>query len=200
MAGRNKVAIGPGPDPEIFLAVGTITKPHGIKGEVKIVPYAGVPEDFKHFRTLVLTRPARPQALALTNSALAFIGREIAVVAARAQASNALVLLSGIIDRSGAVLLAGLEAWTRREFLPVAVADAFYWHDTVGRAVHTEDGREIGTVQGLMATGAHGILVVSGPRGKEYLIPALPAFWKRVDGADGALIVVPVPGLLEMND
>jgi len=28
----------------------------------------------------------------------------------------------------------------------------------------------------------------------------LPAFWKRVDGEDGALIVVPVPGLLEMND
>lgn len=200
MAVRNKTATAPGVDPEIHIAVGTVTKAHGIKGEVKIVPYAGVPEDFRHYRTLVLILPQRSHALAGSKSTLEFIGREIAVVATRVQASNALVQLAGISDRSGAEALAGLEAWTRREYLPAAVADKFYWHDLAGYAVRTEDGQEIGTVQGLMTTGGHGILVVRGPRGKEYLIPALPEFWRKVAGQAGVLIVMPVPGLLEMND
>lgn len=200
MAVLKKAALGPEPDPEIFLAVGMITKPHGIKGEVKIVPYAGGPEDFKFFKTLLVSLPDRSRGLAGKKMAADFIGREIAVVGARAQASNALVFLDVISDRSAAESVAGLEVWTRREYLPDQVADEFYWHDLVGHAVRTEEGREIGTVKGLMETGAHGVLVVRSPHGKEYLIPALPEFWKKADDQTGVLIVLTVPGLLEMND
>jgi len=171
------------PDPEHFLLVGKIVKPHGIKGELKVLPYSGEPADFGLFPTVFLVP-----------------GGELEVVSARLQGNAALLCLRGVEDRSGAEQLSGRELWTRREYFPALASDEFYWHEMVGSQVFTETGRELGTVTGLLSTGAHDVLAVRSRLGVEYLIPARREFLVETDARAGRVVIAPPPGLLEVYE
>ncbi len=56
-----------------------------------------------------------------------------------------------------------------REELPETQSGEYYWTDLEGLKVVHRDGRSLGTVAYLIATGANDVLVVDGDR--EYLIP-----------------------------
>jgi 16S rRNA processing protein RimM len=95
--------------------------------------------------------------------------------------------------------LGGSEVWVDKHSLPDLPAGEYYWHDLIGLRVATEQGRQLGRVADLFATGGHDILVVTGT-GQEYLIPLKKEFLLQVDVAAGVLTVAPPPGLLEIND
>ena len=41
------------------IAVGKVVKPHGIKGELKVYPFSGNPDDFRGYPLLTLVEPGR---------------------------------------------------------------------------------------------------------------------------------------------
>jgi len=175
-----------GPDQDRYLLIGKVAKAHGIKGEVKLSPYAEDPTNIPHYREL------------LFRGVLGQAGeRFYAVQRCRPQGKFAILALEGVGDRDTAEALIGAEVWVDREQLPELAADEFYWHDLVGMAVETEEGVALGKVSGLLATGAHDVLVVTG-RGREVLIPARDEFIVEEDGE--RLVVALPPGLLEMNE
>jgi 16S rRNA processing protein RimM len=173
-------------DPRLHVRVGRVVKPHGIKGELKILPH-GEAEDFRFYREVLLGGEA------------AGPGRLYRVESFRPQGRMALLQLTGVGDRSAAELLAGQEVWVAREFLAALAADEFYWHEMIGLQVVTESGRNLGRVTALFATGAHDVLVVRGS-GREYFIPARREFMLAVDSEAGLLTIAEVPGLLDLND
>lgn len=173
-------------DSQCHVRVGRIAKPHGIKGELKVLPYGEV-EDFRLYREVLLGGEAPGPA------------RLFSVAHFRPQGRMALLELAGINDRGTAEELAGREVWVAKELLAALADDEFYWHELVGLRVITESGRSLGRVQALFATGGHDVLVVRGG-GREYFIPAQREFMLAVDQEAGLLTIAEVPGLLDLND
>ena len=169
------------------LPVGEIGRPHGIKGEIKVYPYSGNPENFKSYRKLIVQPPGEGAA------------RSYDLHSCRSQGQLAVIKLVGVNTRSQAELLVGSQVLIAHHEIPELDEDEFYWHDLQGMAVVTAQGRQLGTVSRLIATGAHDILVVAD-RGREYLIPALDEFVVAIDPETATITVDPPEGLLEMND
>ncbi len=167
-----------------FVLLGKVTRAHGIRGEIKVFPYSGEPGNFRSYRTLYLS--------AGSGSAR----RAFACERARIQGNQALLKLEGCSSRDQAELLVGSEVWLHRDDLPPLEDDEYYLHELEGKLVVTGQGREIGRVTGIMATGAHDILVVrEGAR--EHLLPLVPEFLVRIE-EERVVLDLP-PGLLEIN-
>ncbi|MBU0674539.1 MAG: ribosome maturation factor RimM [Proteobacteria bacterium] len=174
------------PDPRKYVHVGQVVKAHGIKGELKIAPFADDPADFTYYSQLILIGPGDD------------IQHEFKVIGCRPQARHVLVTLAGSNDRLSAEVLVGAAVWVPKEFLPPLAEDEFYWHDMVGLSVTTENGRSLGRVKSLFTAGpgGHDVLVVRGT-GREYLIPARREFIVSMDSMAGILVVADVPGLFD---
>lgn len=170
-----------------LVRVGRITKPHGINGEVKVQPDFGIVEDFLNYKEVLLVWPDSE------------LRREFRVRRCRFHGELAILQLEGVADRTGADALRGGEVWVDRDLLPELPAGKYYWHDLIGLRVETENGRQLGRVESLFATGGHDIIVVTDG-GREYLIPLAEGFLLNVDTAAGLLTVADVPGLFEIND
>ena len=175
-----------------LVEVGKIVKPQGVKGEVKIIPFAGG-GDF----------PAGRELFLLDASGRA---RSYRLLAARARAEAVIVQLAGVDDRDGAEALRGLVVAVALADLPPLAADEIYWNQLAGLPARTADGREIGTVRDFLLTGARPILVIVDEAGREYLVPAHEEFMTIQGGAaqGGAaaeaawLRLTPPPGLLDL--
>ena len=90
-------------------------------------------------------------------------------------------------DRDAAAALAGAEIGVRASCLPPLEADEFYWRDLMGLTVIDQDGRTLGVVQGLIATGAHDVLAIKGC--DEVLIPFVAAYVTAVLPGEGRICV-----------
>ncbi|HHO48198.1 MAG TPA: 16S rRNA processing protein RimM [Desulfobacteraceae bacterium] len=167
-----------------FILLGKITRPHGIRGEVKILPYSGLPENFRHYGEIFIGTADREERVPYT------------VEHCRIQGRSVLLTLTGCRDRSRAELLAGKEVWLRRMDLPEPGEDEFYLIDLIGRKAVTVDHRNLGRITDILATGAHDTLSVTDG-GREYLIPLRKEF--IVEIADQEVVLKLPPGLLEMN-
>ena len=174
------------PDLDNFVLVGRVSKPHGIKGELKIFPYSGHPEDFTFFKEVLLLQRDKSEGKAFT------------VTRSRGQGKFAILKLDGVEGRDASESFSGQEVWTRMEMLPPLEDDEFYWHEMVGLQVVTDAGRQLGTVTSLFTSGAQDILVITGT-GQEYLIPAQNEFIVTLDNETNTLVVSPPAGLLEIN-
>ena len=169
-----------------YVRVGRVSKPHGIRGEVKIFPYSGEPANFRFFSHLILVDPESSRKE----------NRRIPKL--RIQGKMAMILFDGVTGRNESENRVGFEVWARKDELPSLAEDEFYWHEMVGRKVVCADGRKLGVITSLLAGGGHDILIVSG-KGHEYMIPARDEFLVSQDEKSGTMVVDPPPGLLEIN-
>lgn len=137
------------------LVVGKINGLYGVKGWVKLLSW---------------TEP-REQILTFASWQLQLDGewREWKVAEGRPQGKTIVARLEGIGDRDQAVKLLGAEIAVDRDQLPPLKPGEYYWADLIGLEVELLDGRSLGKVDSMMATGANDVLVVKGDR--ERLIP-----------------------------
>ncbi len=164
--------------------LGKIVKAHGIKGEVKVLPFSGVPEDLLTMAEIELRHGGE--------------GRIFKLERIRPQGRLAIMQLTGVVGRDMAEELVGSEVWGDEESLPELGADEFYWHEVEGLEVKTIAGLRLGRVQSLLATGAHDVLIITDGS-SEYLVPAINEIMVSLDKAAGVLVIDPPPGLLEIN-
>lgn len=168
------------------IVVGKVVKAHGIKGEVKVYPFSGNPEDFRGYRQLALFDPGHD------------VSRPYTVEQSRVMGNLVILQLAGLSGRSAAEALRGWEVRIARELLPTLGPGTYYWHELEGLPVITDAGQGLGRITSLLATTAHDILVITGGGG-EYLIPAINECVAGLASDGKALVVTPPPGLLEMN-
>lgn len=139
------------------LIMGRITGPYGIQGWVRVIPYTEQNVDLLSYTPWQLHMGDGWQARA--------------VLEGRAHGKGLVVRLADCPDRACAEALAGTDIGIYRAQLPEAAPGEYYWNDLLGLRVRTLDGRELGTVDHLLETGANDVLVVRGDR--ERLIPFL---------------------------
>ncbi|MBU0681572.1 MAG: ribosome maturation factor RimM [Proteobacteria bacterium] len=170
-------------EPTGLIHVGTVAKPHGIRGEVKIFCLSGQPENFRDYPALVLIAEDGERC-------------DYTVSSLRVQGKFVVVALAGVIDRNRAEELYGSQVWVDQEYLAPLADDEFYWHDVMGAEVVDVQGNVIGNLISLMTTGGGELLVVRKDS-DEVLIPSRPEFLVEI-GADRIIVDLP-PGLLDIN-
>lgn len=153
--------------------MGRIAAPFGVKGWVKVQPYSEDPDALMDFESWRVGRGAQQV--------------QYAVEAIQDHGNALVVKLAGIDDRDAAYALRGQEISVTRSDLPPPEENEFYWSDLIGLAAVNRDGIELGTVTGLLETGAHDVLAVQGKR--KHLIPFVAAFVGKVDLAGGTIEV-----------
>jgi 16S rRNA processing protein RimM len=168
------------------ILVGKIIKSHGLKGEVKALPFSGCPENFNNYPGVVLVDP---------DSGVA---RSYTISRSRGQADFVILMLEGVTNRDDADLLAGRQLWIDKGNFPKLAPGEYYWFELEGMRVYTVDGRELGVVTSIFNNRAQDVLVVTGGE-REFLIPVIEEIVRRRDDKKRILVVAPMPGLLDLD-
>ena len=169
---------------EDLVLLGKITKPHGIRGEVKVYPYSGDPENLLHYSSVLIAAGEDADLVPYT------------IERARVQKNSVLLQLENCSTRNDAEELVDCQLYVHEDELPEPDQDEFYLRDLEGKQMVTEQGQVIGRVTGIL-TGAGQDLARVKDGTQEYLIPLIPEFLVAID--ENEVRVSLPPGLLEIN-
>jgi 16S rRNA processing protein RimM len=175
-----------GPDvdpawPEDAIEVGRIVDAWGIKGWLRVQPFAADPQALFSSRRWFIKPPERPGIKRPGVSPGAFPPL-LKITQAREHGDGVVAQAKGVESRNDAEALRGARVFVGRSSFPTAGADEFYWVDLIGLAVVNRQGETLGTVVGLLDTGPHSVLRVApgdvgqGPPYSERLIPFVAAY------------------------
>ncbi|MEC9488850.1 MAG: ribosome maturation factor RimM [Halanaerobium sp.] len=180
-----------------MVKIGVITKPHGIKGEVRVLPLTDHPERFEELQRVFLIVPediAAASSGSLDIYSLATEGREVEDIA---YIQNMIIMkLQGINDRDMAEELRNFTVeipLAERLQLPEG---HYFISDLLGMQVVTTEGRELGLIKDVITTGGTDIYVTE----KEgIMIPATKEVVKEVDLPGRKMTVALIDGLEELR-
>jgi 16S rRNA processing protein RimM len=97
--------------------------------------------------------------------------------------------LEGCDDRDVAAGLVGHQIAVDRSQLPETEEGEYYWSDLIGLVVENRQGRKLGTIRDLLATGANDVLVIRDGE-SEVLIPyVIGHYIDKVDLEQGKMFV-----------
>lgn len=176
------------PAPDSLLLVGTVGRPHGVLGEVKVVPETDDPERLRALeRVFVGDAPERAEERAVESLRFQPTRRGL----------TALVRLAGISGRDAADLLRGLNVYAAETDLPPLDEGEVFLHDLIGLAVVTDEGDEVGTVTDVLTGGAQPLLVVKRDGKPDALVPDVDEIVTDVDLDAERITIRPPEGLLD---
>lgn len=162
-----------------FIVIGQITKPHGVRGEVKVKPHTDEPKRFTWLEQVYVGESSP---------------RLMAVEKARVSQSAVLLKLTAVNDRTAAEALRGEWLMVPEEEAIPLEADEYYLFQLEGLAVSTVEGELLGTLISVIETGANHVFVVQGEQG-ELLLPDIEEVVREIDFENGRMIVNLLPGL-----
>lgn len=138
-----------------LIETGKIVNTHGVKGELKIVPWADDASVFTKFKTVYVDNTP------------------YTVRSARFQGQNVLLKLDGICDMTAAEGLKNKILFAHRKDFDLPDG-TFFIADLIGLSVvEDETGRKLGTISDVFSTGANDVYELSCPDGKKRYIPAI---------------------------
>lgn len=145
-------------DPDMIL-LGRVSGLFGVKGWIKVYSDTEPRENILNYSPWYLQREGKWQPYEL--------------IAGRPHGKGIVAQLANCPDRDTAAELIDSTIAIRRDQLPAAGEDEYYWSDLRGLKVITTQGVELGQVVNLMETGANDVLVVreTHEAGRERLIP-----------------------------
>ncbi len=140
------------------VVLGRISGLYGVKGWVRVFSYTEPREAILDYRECLIGRDGNWESGQIAEG--------------RKHGKTVVVRMAAIGDRDSAALLIGSDIAVERGALPAPKPGEYYWADLEGLKVVHRDGRELGAVAYMMATGAHDVMVVQGDN--EILIPFVP--------------------------
>ena len=168
--------------PDDAIEVGRIVDAYGIKGWIKVQAYSDDPQALFSSRRWFIQPPEGQAAAPAARAAGPSLLR---VTEARAHAGCVVAGVQEISDRNGAEALRGCRVFVSRASFPTPQPDEYYWQDLIGLAVFNRQGLRLGTVTGLLETGAHDVLRVADEgEAEERLIPFVAAYVDEVSLAE----------------
>lgn len=170
---------------ERFILVGTVGKPHGLRGDLKLHRLSDSAEALMNYTSFSLVDDQ------------GCISNRYSVEKVRLQKKVVVVKLAGVDDRTSAEHLTGKGVLVNKDDLPKLEDDEYYWYQFIGLPVTTMEDEMLGTVQSIFSNGAQDILVVRGKNG-ELLIPIVDDIIKQ--HTEHGVVIAPPPGLLGIND
>lgn len=163
---------------EPTVAVGRITRAHGVHGEVAVLVISEVEGRFDEGATVWLED-----------------GSPLTVSASRPHGDRLLVRFREVDDRSRAQALRGALLVVPESTSPELPEGSWWDHQIEGCAVETEPGRALGTIREIIHTAANDVWSAVDERGTETLIPVLRDVLVSVDVTAKRIVVREIKGL-----
>lgn len=179
-----------------WVAIGQIQGPFGVKGWVRVLSFMEPYERILAFSEWWLGKdepilePDEAHAHDATRT-----HKKVRIVSGKKHQRGVVAHLHGMATPEQAQTIHGLNMWVPRAQLPEPEEAAHYWVDMVGLQVVTDDGKTLGVVARLFATGANDVLVVHAPDGEERLLPFTEEVIQKVDTATQTITVCLMPGM-----
>ena len=168
--------------PTDAVEVGRVMGAWGIKGGIRVKPFAADPQALFASKRWFLRQPEGPRPAG--THAPAFPA-SLRIVTAKEHGDGVVATAQGLADRNAAEALRGAAIFVSRASFPTPDEGEFYWIDLIGLQVCNRADVGLGEVIGLIETGPHCVLRIQ-PAGTqaeadEVLIPFVDAY---VDGVD----------------
>lgn len=175
-------------DSESLLLVGQISRPHGVQGEVKIVPTTDDPSRFADLDIVYIGATAiEADAHRVETVRLQPTGRGLVVI----------MKIEGVDTREQVETLRRRQVFARASDLPPLDDDEFYIHDLIGLEVVTDTGELVGPVDDVMTMPAQQVLVVARRGRNPAMIPIVHEFVEDINLEERKIIIRPIEGLLD---
>ena len=142
-----------GPSP--YLEIGKIISTHGVRGEIKVEPWADGPEQLQALKTVWLD------------------GRGLTVRRWRVQGRFMILGLETVDTLEAAMALKGKVLLADRDAMPLPEG-RYYLQDLIGLPVRSDEGADLGTLAEVLDLPQGQVYIVRGER--EILIPDVPEF------------------------
>lgn len=167
-----------------YLEAGQIVSTHGIKGELKVMPWCDSPEFLCKLKTLYFGEGTQP----------------VKVLRARVQKNMVLMTLEGVETVEQGDQLRNKILYLNRDDvkLPKGV---YFQQDLIGLAVLDADtGAVYGKLTDIIETGANDVYEITGEDGKKYLFPAVNSMIAERNPEEGFVKVRPIKGIFDDED
>lgn len=169
---------------ETYVLIGSVSKAHGMKGEVKIYAYSEQPENISNYqKVFLIDRNGK-------------ISPQLKIEKSRPQGKMAITFLETINNRDRAEQIEGMGVLLLKEDLPDVAQDEYYWYQLIGKEVVDPTGNVLGHVKELFSNGAQDILVISTDD-NDMLIPLVEDI--VLGTSDEQIVIDPPPGLIDLN-
>jgi len=140
-----------------FLEAGKIVNTHGIRGEVRIQPWADSASFLQDFDTLYID------------------GAPVRLLSARVHKHMLIAQLEGAEGIDAAIALKNKLVYIRRADARLAPGQ-FFIQDILGLSVIDEAGTPLGTLREILPRPGGDVYVIAGDGGTEHLVPDVPEF------------------------
>ena len=172
-----------------YLMLGTIVKPQGVRGEVKLHHETGDPERFHDLEQVYLRQ----------GDAYA----PVRVLGARVNGADAFLTLEGVADRDAAEALRGRDVYIDRAHARPLAENEVFIVDLIGISAVDTQGNAVGTLKDVLQNGGTDVLVFNTPRGS-MMAPFLKRLVREVDVTAGRMVLdaetLPEVALYENSD
>ena len=154
------------------IVIGKIVAPHGVRGDIRILPQTETPELFLELDYLLLEN-----------------GQKLNLTRARFQKNLVLVSTQEIQTMDEAEKLRGKNVLIKKEDLPKLPEGRFYVSDLIGFLCVDSGGNKIGEFKDTLQTGSTDVFVIINDEGKEILVPAIAENILQIDTENKKIIV-----------
>jgi 16S rRNA processing protein RimM len=169
--------------PDDAIEVGRIVDAWGLKGWIKVQPFASDPQAlFSSRRWFIL--PSEKAGVSRPATVVGSLPPLLKITQVKDHGDVVVALAQEVPDRTSAEAMRGARVFIGRGSFPTPDPDEFYWVDLIGLDVVNREGVSLGSVIGLLDTGPHSVLRVL-PAGEtkedaERLIPFVGAYVDEV--------------------
>ena len=164
------------------IKIGRIVNAHGIRGEVRVQPWADSPDFLCQFKTLYVDSSHWP----------------IQVERARVHKNMVILKFKEFNNINEIEKYKGKDLLIRRDQAVKLAPNENFITDLIGLKVVTDEGKEFGTLTDVLQTGANDVYVIESLEGKEYLFPAIPQCILDVNLESQMVTVHILDGLLDL--
>ncbi len=165
----------------LFLAVGKLRRPHGVRGEILLEVLTDFPERFQ-VGAVVYVGPRRVP---------------LTIRSVRPHREMLLVAFEGYPDRDTVGVLRNQLVVVPATEAPPLPEDEIYYHQLLGLQVVTDEGHALGRLVEILETGANEVYIVETAEGKEILLPAIDEVVLGIDLEQGVMTVHLLEGLVD---
>lgn len=167
---------------EKYLEVGKVVNTHGVRGDVKVIPWCDTANFVCNFDTLYTK-----------NGETAF-----KVIRARVLGNMAILRFEGIDNPNKADTLRQTVLYINRDDAKLPEG-SYFVADLIGLEVYDEQGKFYGKIKDVLKTGANDVYEIEADGGTLYYIPAIPSVILNTDIDNGKMTVFPMEGLFDAN-
>jgi 16S rRNA processing protein RimM len=168
----------------VYLAVGTLRRSHGIRGDILLDVMTDFPERLKPGTHIFVGD--KKQALKITRR--------------RPHSDGMLLGFEGITTVEQTAKYRAQTVYVTAEDRPPLPDGEYYHHQIIGMSVVDETGAALGLITEIIETGANDVYVVKNADGREILLPALKQVLLDINLDTKTMRVHLLPGLVDSGE